>query len=347
MKKILDNGIVRLLVGTMVLFAGICAYVPQAGTVRAFPLLIIAAFVCGVITGEVRTPVLFAFIMSFAMHSVGSQNMTSALVLSAACALITFLSVQTAKILSDGMKNKKSPVKGNSLRCAALMTGALIIYVVFCGNIFSAVSASVKNGKYIKENYPDLKTRTYTYYDVGENAYKTCFTAEIDGETVGNGRELWVGKGKKSYNDGIRDVIESNMLVTYNNMMSYVLGMGADNFELLKSDIAFADGEIIDRTAPSLYYADRVDYTVGIYALYMDEQYFSSVCRELCNSLSEAENFSFNTVTFIGADGKDVLYYCTVKSDELSDKPEIHSFDTQASKTLGIDSGEVLSYWLG
>lgn len=346
MKKILNNGIVRLLAGTLVLFAGICAYLPQSGTVRAFPFLIIAAFVCGVITGEVRTPVLFAFIMSFAMHCVSSQNMTASLVLSAVCALVTFFSVRTVRILSERIKNKKSPSKKDFIKCAALMVSALTVYVIFCGNIFFAMSASVKNNKYIKENYPDIPAQTYTYYDLGENAYKTCFTAEMDGETVGNDREMWVGKKGKRYTDGIRDVIESNMLVTYNNMMSYVLGMGADNFELLKSDIDFDDGEIIDRKAPPMFYAERVDYTVGIYALYMDKEYFESVCKELCETLKKAENFSFGSVTFVGADSKNVLYYCTVKNSDLS-QPEISDFDSKASKALGIDSASVLSYWLG
>ena len=350
LKKILQNQTVKLFLGALILFMGILLYLPQAGVVRSFPFIIILSFAAHFFISDLRVLLGFSFIMSFLLHCTIGNSVTRALFLSVACVAFAFIGA----MLLDGLKRQKKSASKHAEVSSRLVGFVLplvigvVLYTLLCGNIFSAAKNSSYNNRYIEENYPETVSRSYTYYCVPAFAYRTCVEFMYNSESVGKTKECIIQQKGGEFTDGIRDWLEDYMLQSYERVMSYVIGSGADNFSILASDIDFDRGEIIDMDAEVGKYAERVNYAVAVYALEMDKSYFEKICLEICNAINDTDNFSCGSVTFVGVDAEKVRFSAHVDfSENSSAELDVSEFKKSDLDAFGVSEDDVLLYWSG
>lgn len=347
-KNILINKNVKLLLGALVLFVGVMAFVPSASVVRAFPVLPVASVLAFMICKDRKTTCLLSFVLTTCMYCVYGFSVIAALLYGALSAVVTLLSVSVLCALVSSRKcAKKSGTRARRIRFLLLLLVTLSLYCLVCSDPVSTLSAHEANSAYVRESYGGSVKITHTYYSLSDFDFRTCVEFEDDGARVGHDREVYVNVTQKGVYDGVREYYEEKLLENSEKALSSVVSGATDAYDVLYSDIVFSDGELLPDDAKSEDYFDRTNYVVGLYSIIENKHDFERLVTDCAKALLSSDTFDFESVTFCAGTADEALYSVSITpkttASEISDL--VRDFDSKNVELFGVTQKDFLSYW--
>lgn len=347
-KSIMNNKNVKMILAAIVLFAGVLVFVPSASVLRSFPVLVISSCIALVIHPDKKTLCFLSFVLTFCMYSVYGFSIALSFVYGVLSAVITLLSAACLSSWYAARKGtKKAAVRAYRTRFVILVLVTLSAYFAVCADPYSTIAANSKNTEYITESYGDDVKPTVTYYSLSDFGFRTCVEFEDNGVLTGHDKEIYVNVSSKGIYDGVREYIEDNMLENSEKALASVLSTATDAYDVIYSDIAFSDGELLSFDAKSEEYFDRTNYVVGLYSIIENKHDFEMLATDCAKALLSAEAFDFECVTLCAGSAEEALYSVSITpSTQSSDiKSLILDFDSKNVELFGVTQNDFLKYW--
>lgn len=342
------NSYVRLFTSVLVLFAGILAFLPSAGVLRSFPILILLSGVSGLIYKDKRVLFGFSFVLSLCMYCTGGYSLYYSIGFSVLSAIFTLLGLLIFNRAHLAVKSTKKQSKAKFVyQLSAFTLVSFIVYFIACGNPYSAVISDRENRAYVRESYGDTVKVQYTYFSLPEFDFRTC--AEFaDGEIlIGRDKECYVMMTSSGIRDGIRDYAEEKLLTDASRVLADVTSRATDACSILYSDIVFKDGELLSFSEnPSDYY-DRINYVIGLYSIIETQKEFELLALDCVKTLQSAQDFTFGKITLCAGNAESAKFFVTVTPDTSTNEISslVGNFKDGDKALYTITEKEFLQYW--
>lgn len=350
-KKSLKSALSIVLPG-IVLFLCAMLFTPSFGVFRTIPFFIAGGAVSVVFCTSDRMIYALTAVMTLCTYLASGRSVGQSVLFAVVACLLSAAGVYTYKFVTTGKKTDNKNVRKKCTRAAFMaVVLAIVLSVVFCGNIVSFVMKDAENTRhieYVKDRGGADMHKQYTAYEAFAGEYRTYVTFEDEGGVYGNADEFSISKKGGVLYDGVREYFEEKLLYAANAQLASVVSGATWGFNITASDIDFEDDEVIGTEESFEDYADRICYVVSFDSLIgeAEQEKFASVCKDTVSEINKS-GISFNKIILCGGNATEVLFSLTVTpgTDASEVENAIEKFDEETVKPYGVTEMTILDYW--
>lgn len=345
----------RLVILCVMFFLSAVCFVPEAGVLRTLPFMLAAGFVAAFLKAGTGTCGALAGVFTLLTYLLRASSVWMSVLYTVLAMVLSFAGVYLQKLTVALVKTKRTDVRK---KCMTLIVLCLVVcsalVYVFCGNIISYIVNNNENTSYLEKHYGSEIEKMYTSYDLAKGEYCTYVTFDYvthgeNGEyktVVGAENECFVYNSNGKFTDKIRDFHEEKMLAFANEELGKIIANNTNAFQVVKSDVAFEEGEILSPDSAVNEYLDRVDYVVCFYSIVEKKEMFESLCRDAVKNLN-AKGFEFRNIIFCAGTGAEMKFTASVtpKTSKNDVASLVKTFDEKVLSDYGVDEKKLLDYW--
>ena len=328
----------RFCIAVILCFAS--AYLSEItlGAAATIPfILILSAAAYFVYAKPLRIAALTA-LSAFIVKCVYSADTKTVLIFMAMCAVLSFISAQTARFIYETFVLHKAK-KAKAIVFALLFVVSFVFYIMIYGTIFGNLSSKSVNRAYIENTYTqdDLRIGS-TYYSFSDKRYVTQFSftarerysalVSADSET-------------EAPIDGYRDLKKNEIM----NVVLADIRSALSTFAYEGEDFAIRNGSYDPSLAVDGDISFGMTFEIGLRYKFRDGAAFEKMCKSYIDHLKLYDNVGFGKLIFYGFDESDsdkfayTLEYAYGSADIKSKPFDDKSFDKY------FDEKDTHKYW--